>query len=115
MSNLRTEVKGLKERNNNLSKENSAYDIRLNKLTKKLSSISKRITEFDELKLTKMEGKLQELCTMQGTLLPKKRKRKKKPQNCDGNNHWSERTSDSHHYHKNAVSPVIHPHVTSHP
>jgi len=80
MSNLRTEVKGLKERNNNLSKENSAYDIRLNKLTKKLSSISKRITEFDELKLTKMEGKLQEICTMQGTLLPKKRKRKKKPQ-----------------------------------
>jgi len=80
ISSLETEVKQLREKNDNISKENRAYDTRLNKLTKKMSSLSKRIADYDEFKFKEMEGKLQDLCTKQETLLPKKKKRKRKPQ-----------------------------------
>jgi len=77
---LHSEVKILNERNYNLSKENSTKEIRMNKMTRQMATLTERATK-SETKMKEIGDKIENLKERQDSLPPpKKRKRKKKIQ-----------------------------------
>jgi len=74
---LHSEVKILNERNYNLSKENSVKEIRMNKMTRQMSSLTERANKSD-MKMKEIEDVIENIKEKQDSLPSKKRKRKKK-------------------------------------